>query len=113
MCVNPQVESMFGYTPEEAAGQELLEDHACTPTTGSGCWPRRPAASRPASRSGWSTGIYTKSGEVMWVRDQCVLVRDEAGKPLYWQGVVVDITEIRRALERSARRPGGCAPSTR
>ena len=42
-----------------------------------------------------------------------MLVRDAAGKPLFWQGVSVDITDTKRALERSARRPGGCGPSTR
>jgi PAS domain S-box-containing protein len=41
-----------------------------------------------------------RDGHVMWVRDECVLVRDEAGKPLYWQGVMVDLTDVRRALER-------------
>jgi signal transduction histidine kinase len=43
---------------------------------------------------------FTKSGELLWVRDRCVLVRDEAGNPLYWQGLTVDITDIKRALER-------------
>jgi signal transduction histidine kinase len=34
------------------------------------------------------------------VRDESVLVRDDDGKPLFWQGIVVDITESKRALER-------------
>ena len=29
-----------------------------------------------------------------------MLVRDEDGRPLYWQGLTVDITDIKRALER-------------
>ena len=56
---------------------------------------------------------FTKSGEVLWVRDRCVLVRDEDGRPLYWQGVTVDITDISGPWSASRRRPGGCAPSTR
>jgi PAS domain S-box-containing protein len=43
---------------------------------------------------------FTKSGDPMWVRDRCVLVRDQDGRPLYWQGVMVDITDTKRALER-------------
>jgi GGDEF domain-containing protein len=35
---------------------------------------------------------------VVWVREEAVLVRDEAGEPLYWQGVFYDLTE-RKALE--------------
>ena len=61
---------------------------------------------------GWSTAA-SPSGEVLWVRDRCVLVRDEAGEPLYWQGVSVDITDIKRALELEREATGGCAPSTR
>jgi PAS domain S-box-containing protein len=33
------------------------------------------------------------------VRDEAVLVRDEAGTPLYWQGVLLDTTERKRAEE--------------
>jgi hypothetical protein len=35
--------------------------------------------------------------------DQCVLVHDAAGTPLFWQGVSVDITDTKRALSTSAR----------
>ncbi len=35
----------------------------------------------------------------MWVHDQARLIMDEDGKPKYWQGVLIDITENRRAQE--------------
>jgi diguanylate cyclase (GGDEF)-like protein len=35
---------------------------------------------------------------VVWVREEAVLLRDEVGEPLYWQGVIYDLTE-RKALE--------------
>jgi len=34
----------------------------------------------------------------VWVREEAVLLKDEAGEPLYWQGVFYDLTE-RKALE--------------
>jgi len=39
-----------------------------------------------------------KDDSVVWVREEAVLVRDEAGEPLYWQGVFYDLTE-RKGLE--------------
>jgi PAS domain S-box-containing protein len=40
-----------------------------------------------------------RDGRVVWIRDQAALVRDEEGEPLYWQGVQLDITELKRAEE--------------
>jgi PAS domain S-box-containing protein len=38
-------------------------------------------------------------GGIVWVRDDSVLVRDERGDPLFWQGVVSDITASKLAEE--------------
>src|SRR5439155_1090999 len=32
-----------------------------------------------------------------WVRDESVVVRDEAGRPQYWQGLILDITARKEA----------------
>ncbi|HXF37456.1 MAG TPA: PAS domain-containing protein, partial [Actinomycetota bacterium] len=39
-------------------------------------------------------------GHVVWVRDEAVLIRDEAGRPRYWQGVRFDITHRKEAEEQ-------------
>jgi signal transduction histidine kinase len=36
---------------------------------------------------------------VVWVKDEAVLVRDEDGTPLFYQGVLSDVTESRRAKD--------------
>jgi PAS domain S-box-containing protein len=41
-------------------------------------------------------------GSVVWFHDEAALVRDDEGAPLYWQGVMLDITEQRRAVELEA-----------
>ena len=40
--------------------------------------------------------IVRKSGEVAWIHDETVLVRDDRGDPLFWQGVATDVTERKR-----------------
>jgi diguanylate cyclase (GGDEF)-like protein/PAS domain S-box-containing protein len=42
--------------------------------------------------------MISRDGRVVWIRDESVLLRDEAGQPLHRQGVLFDITE-RKALE--------------
>jgi PAS domain S-box-containing protein len=46
--------------------------------------------------------LYTRTGELRWVRDEAVLVRDVDGRPLFWQGILTDITASRQAAERLA-----------
>ncbi len=37
--------------------------------------------------------MFTKDGPIVWIHDQAVLVRDDDGRPLFWQGVMLDVTE--------------------
>ena len=63
--------------------------------------------------------MIAKDGRIVWVHDQSLLILDDEGNAKFWQGVLVDITEHKRAqeLERdlawSARRRNGSACSTR
>jgi PAS domain S-box-containing protein len=43
--------------------------------------------------------MITADGRVVWFHDESALVRDENGRPLLWQGVMLDVTEQRRADE--------------
>ena len=47
--------------------------------------------------------IFTRNGDVAWIRDEAVLVRDEEGRPLFWQGVMYDITDQKRTEEEVRR----------
>jgi PAS domain S-box-containing protein len=38
-----------------------------------------------------------EDGDYRWIRDEAVLVRNEQGSPMYWQGVFSDVTERKRA----------------
>ena len=97
LYTSPQIEQMLGYTPQEWQNEKL--------------WPKRLhpddrervlAADERFEAGGESFGeeyrLLAKGGSVVWVREEAVLVRDEAGEPLYWQGVFYDLTE-RKVLE--------------
>lgn len=43
--------------------------------------------------------VMTKSGEARWAHDRTTVIRNEAGKPVYRQGIVVDVHERRLAEE--------------
>jgi len=99
MYANRYVETMFGYSQEEAAvpnswkaqlhpddRERVLAEEARCEQTGE--------PFRMEYRS------FTRDGRVVWVRDECVLLRDEDGTPLFWQGVLFDVTESKLAEQR-------------
>ncbi len=102
--VSPQHEAIFGYTPEECMAYpehwiDTLhpDDHERVLAED-----ERSEATGEPFRAEYRQ--LAKDGRVVWVRDEAVLVRDEAGRPLYWQGVQYDITERKNLEERLRHR---------
>ena len=97
--LSPQAEQMLGYTREEFASdaglwvslihpedrERVLAEDARTDETGE---PFR-----------MEYRLVARDGRVVWVRDEAVMVMDQAGEPRFWQGVMSDVTERRRAEE--------------
>jgi PAS domain S-box-containing protein len=97
--VSPQVRGMLGYSP-----REWEEDPDFWVTLIHPDDRGRVLAENAESAAG--EGIFSseyrlvaKDGGTVWVRDGAVLVRDELGEPLFWQGVMFDITTMKRAEE--------------
>ncbi len=96
--ISPQVEQLLGYTPEERLAS--VDGHWISQVHPDDRERVRAEAER-ASETGEPFRIEyrqrTKDGRYLWVREEAVLVRDEAGEPLYWQGFLFDITARHRA----------------
>jgi diguanylate cyclase (GGDEF)-like protein/PAS domain S-box-containing protein len=100
--VSPQIESVFGYSQEEWLADPDL-------------WPKmlhaddRARALAENARHN-ETGeafsleyrMFAKDGRLVWVFDQATLVRDEQGQPLFSHGVMLDISDRKRAEEQVA-----------
>jgi PAS domain S-box-containing protein len=97
--VSPQIEAMQGYTPQET----MSDPEHWTKTLHPEDRERVLAEDERTNRTGEPFVAeyrqFARDGRVVWVRDEAVLVRDEAGTPLYWQGVLLDTTERKRAEE--------------
>jgi hypothetical protein len=48
--------------------------------------------------------VITRDGRTIWVRDEAVLVYDDAGEPRYWQGLSFNITDRTMAELEATRR---------
>jgi PAS domain S-box-containing protein len=97
MWVNPQV-SIFGFSPDESANKNFWKTRL-HPDDRERVLAEEARCERTGEPFRMEYRTIHRDGHVMWIRDECVLVRDDQGHPLYWQGVIVDLTEVRRALE--------------
>ncbi len=95
--VSPQIETMLGYTPSEWKQGTWAWQEACHPED-------RERVLAEWLRSEKAEDLYmveyrmkTRGGEEIWVQDEAVPVRDDSGVLLYWQGLLTDITERKRA----------------
>ncbi len=52
--------------------------------------------------AGFESPIFRKDGSIIWIAETCRAIRDAAGRLLYFEGTVQDITE-RRAAEEKVR----------
>jgi PAS domain S-box-containing protein len=96
LYVSPQVETIFGYTPDEWLAQSdqwtryvPQEDHPIIQAAEEACFHAR--------RFQAEYRIIRKDGQVIWVNDTAVVVPGSDNHPLM-EGIIVDITE-RKALE--------------
>lgn len=52
--------------------------------------------------TGFESPIFRRDGAVIWIAENCRAIRDDAGRLLYYEGTVEDITQ-RRAAEEKVR----------
>jgi PAS domain S-box-containing protein len=97
LYISPQTTDVLGYTPQDWYDDPQLWSKVVHPED------RERSRVRAVDRTHDSVyRLLARTGETVWVHDQARLIEDDAGHPKYWQGVLVDITEQRRAedLER-------------
>src|SRR5215203_3283326 len=104
--VSPQYETILGYPPES----KMIDEEHWLRTIHPEDRERVLAEEARTDETGEPIGVEYRviagDSQVVWVRDEATLVREEEGQPLYWLGVQYDVTE-----HRSGRRRRGSALS--
>ncbi|MBI4259290.1 MAG: PAS domain-containing protein [Actinobacteria bacterium] len=99
LYVSPQIEGLMGYTPEEwLAHPEPFGGHV-NPEDRDRVWRLELARSVDGLPFRTEYRMRTRDGREIWIRDEAVMVRDGEGRPLFWQGLLYDITEQRNREE--------------
>jgi PAS domain S-box-containing protein len=104
--VSPQIESILGFTPEEWLAEPNLWLDLAHPDDRARLLGSIEHAHATDSSVSVEFRSSTRDGRLVWLRDVARVVRDQAGQPLFLQGIMLDITDRKRAeaalLEREA-----------
>ncbi|CAN5690464.1 hypothetical protein BH23CHL2_BH23CHL2_12690 [soil metagenome] len=105
--ISPQVETFFGYTPDELLndGDDWLQ--TIHPDDRQKVLAGTEISNSQGTPFSMEYRSVTKDGDVRWVRDEATIIRDERGKAHFWQGIIFDITDERnleQAVQQSEER---------
>jgi PAS domain S-box-containing protein len=101
LYVSPQIESLLGFTPEEWMRDPVAWARQFHPDDREHIRAEYERVERSGTPFSAEYRMFTRSGDIKWFRDEAVLVRDESGEPLYWQGIMFDITAERTSNQRA------------
>jgi PAS domain S-box-containing protein len=100
--VSPQAQGILGYSPEEDMLDPAHWEHRLHPDDRERVLAEDERTDETGEPFRVEYRTYAYDGRLLWVRDEAVLVRDEAGEPLYWLGVQFDVTE-QKETEKALR----------
>jgi PAS domain S-box-containing protein len=107
LYISPQYERLLGYTAEERMENPRLWVDRLHPEDRHRVLEESRRTNETGNPFSMEYRMLHRDGHVVWLRDEARLLRGENGRPLYWQGLLIDITErieteqaIRRAYER-------------
>ncbi len=92
LYISPQLKTITGYEPEEWINDEDLWNNLIVPEDRERVLEEYTRTYKAMQPSISEYRIKTRDGRIIWFSDETRLVRDRKGKPLFWQGVMVDIT---------------------
>lgn len=99
LYVSPQIESQLGFSVQEWLDDPQLWLKQIHPDDKEKIMAGLSTSSMTGEPYNLEYRIFKKDGTIAWVRDEAILLKDVAGKPILFQGVMFDITKQRQAEE--------------
>lgn len=97
--MSPRIKDVLGYTVEEWVGGNKLWENNLHPEDRD----RIIAEDKRTNKTGEPFQVEyrtkRKDGRYVWIKEDAYLILDQAGKPSYWHGIMLDITAQKEAQE--------------
>ncbi|MCJ7832541.1 MAG: EAL domain-containing protein [Actinobacteria bacterium] len=98
--VSPQIEDVLGFTPEEWLSSPGFWAERIHPDDRDRVVQEAERSSELGDRFHMEYRLIHKNGHVVWITEDDVCVRGDEGEPLYWQGVMLDVTSLKAAEDK-------------
>jgi diguanylate cyclase (GGDEF)-like protein/PAS domain S-box-containing protein len=100
--VSPQVTQLLGISPEEWLEDVYAWRRHVHPDDIDRAWDEYVEAYNNHESLNHEYRMVRRDGAVIWVSEQASVIRDERGEPRLIQGVIFDITELKKAEEEAS-----------
>jgi diguanylate cyclase (GGDEF)-like protein/PAS domain S-box-containing protein len=99
LYVSPHVEEMLGYPAANWLDQTGFVYQIVHPDDRERLRQENERTEAIGARFTMEYRLTARDGRVVWVRDECVPVYDTVGRPLFYQGIMIDVSDRHRAEE--------------
>jgi PAS domain S-box-containing protein len=97
--LSPQAEEIFGMTGEELANPDHFGE-LVHPDDRERVYAANARSEQTGQPFNEEFRIVRPDGRILWLDSRAVLVRDQEGRPRFWQGVAIDVTAHRELESR-------------
>jgi len=103
LFISPQVEQILGFSPEEYRKDPDIWRQRLHPEDRERVLSELAVSLADQGHFKSEYRMMARDGSVVWFRDEAVVVRDRSGKPLFLQGIMMNLTERKDAEHALAK----------
>ncbi|NLI82102.1 MAG: PAS domain S-box protein [Deltaproteobacteria bacterium] len=100
LFVSPQVKNILGYSQDQYTSDPDIWRKKLHPEDRERVLAHAARCIQKMEPFSAEYRMLRSDGSVAWFRDEALIVQDDSGKPLYMQGVMIDITERKRVEDQ-------------
>ena len=97
LYISPQITALVGYTPQEWLDDPKLWSKTVHPEDRQEVLKQAALTDQNNKPFDMEYRMIARDGRLVWVHDEVILVNDLEGKPQFWQGIMLDITDRKLA----------------
>ena len=92
LYISPRVEELTGYAPDEWRADLNIWMNSIHPEDQGRIAEKDQRTHKSGERFQEEYRFIRRDGRIIWIKEDTNLIRDRDGNPLYWQGLLLDIT---------------------